>query len=60
VSVRPDHQGKGISGLLTEHGLQMLREANAQGCALVGDPACYSRFGFFPWIKKRRTNLMKD
>jgi len=46
VSVHPDHQRKGIGGLLIEHGLQMLRETDAQGCVLVGDPAYYSRFGF--------------
>lgn len=46
VTVHPDHQRKGIGGVLIKHGLQMLRDKNAEGCALVGDPNYYSRFGF--------------
>ena len=46
VTVHPDHQRKGIGGILIKHGLQMLREFNAEGCALIGDPNYYSRFGF--------------
>ena len=46
VTVHPDHQRKGIGGLLIKQGLQMLRDNQAEGCALIGDPNYYSRFGF--------------
>ena len=46
VSVQPDRQGRGIGTALIKHGLQMLRDRGATGCALIGDPNYYSRFGF--------------
>lgn len=46
VAVHPDHQGKGIGSSLIKKGLRLLRERNADGCALIGDPNYYSRFGF--------------
>jgi putative acetyltransferase len=46
VSVHPDRQRQGIGKLLIEHGLDLLREAGANGCALIGNPAIYSRLGF--------------
>lgn len=46
ISVREDRQRQSIGRLLTETGLQMLKETGAHGCALIGDPHIYSRFGF--------------
>ncbi len=46
VSVLPELQGKGIGRALIEQGLAKLRELDASGCVLVGDPAFYTRFGF--------------
>lgn len=48
VSVRPDRQKAGIGSALMRQGLAMLKARGAQGCALVGDPAYYARFGFVP------------
>lgn len=46
ISVEPQWQHRGIGRALIEKGLAELREIAANGCALVGDPAFYSRFGF--------------
>lgn len=46
ISVLPEYQKQGIGGSLLENGLSMLKEMGGQGCALVGDPNYYSRFGF--------------
>jgi putative acetyltransferase len=46
VAVRPTRQGEGIGSALVEAGLAELRSRGARGCALVGDPAFYGRFGF--------------
>jgi len=46
VAVLPDHQGRGIGSALVDAGLAELRSRGALGCALVGDPGFYERFGF--------------
>lgn len=46
ISVAPDRQGQGIGRLLMDAALAGLRDAGAQGCVLLGDPAFYGRFGF--------------
>jgi putative acetyltransferase len=46
VSVLPDHQRQGISKALINEGLFMLKRIGGQGCALVGPPDFYKRFGF--------------
>ncbi len=46
VSVLPEFQKQGIGSLLVEAGLSQLRAARARGCALVGNPLFYQRFGF--------------
>jgi len=46
VAVSPDHQRRGIGARLIEAGLAQLRDAGAQGCVVLGDPAYYARFGF--------------
>ena len=46
IAVRPDMQRRGIGSALVTRGLTQLRAAGAKGCALVGNPAFYERFGF--------------
>tara|TARA_R110000772_G_scaffold18400_38_gene51998 strand:+ start:8754 stop:9260 length:507 start_codon:yes stop_codon:yes gene_type:complete len=46
VAVEPELQGQHIGSKLIDAGLAMLRERDAAGCVLVGDPAYYRRFGF--------------
>lgn len=46
ISVLPVHQGKGIGSALMHAGLGRLKELGASGCALVGSPGYYRRFGF--------------
>lgn len=46
VSVLPEYQRKGIGIALINEGLEQLRKIGAKGCALVGDPNYYVRFGF--------------
>ena len=46
ISVRPDHQRRGIGSALMHAGLARLQTLGARGCALVGDPHYYQRFGF--------------
>ena len=47
-SIIPDYQRQWIGTLTTlvEEGLGALRDMGAKGCALVGHPAYYPRFGF--------------
>lgn len=45
-SVSPEYQRQGIGTKLLTEGLQILKESNAKGCILVGDPQFYGRFGF--------------
>jgi putative acetyltransferase len=46
VSVTPELHRQGIGSALMRTGLKKLKTLKAQGCALVGDPAYYIRFGF--------------
>jgi putative acetyltransferase len=46
VAVEPSRQKRGIGGALIREGLNQLRASGAQGCALVGHPGYYGRFGF--------------
>jgi putative acetyltransferase len=46
VSVLPEYQKQGIGKSLINKGLSMLKELGGQGCAVVGDPNYYKRFGF--------------
>ena len=46
VSVLPEFQKQGIGKSLINEGLSLLKELGGQGCALVGDPNYYKRFGF--------------
>ncbi|MDR1041961.1 MAG: N-acetyltransferase [Deltaproteobacteria bacterium] len=46
ISVIPEMQRKGIGSKLMTSGLARLKSIGGQGCALVGDPDYYARFGF--------------
>ena len=46
IAVSPEHQKQGIGKSLINKGLSLLKELDGQGCALVGDPTYYKRFGF--------------
>lgn len=46
VSVLPELQRRGIGKALIGEGLARLRAMGARGCALMGDPDYYGRFGF--------------
>ncbi len=46
VSVLPAVQKQGIGRVLIERGLSLLRERNAAGCVLLGEPSFYGQFGF--------------
>jgi putative acetyltransferase len=46
ISVRPEHQGRGVGSSLIREALRILREQGAAGCVLLGEPEYYRRFGF--------------
>ncbi len=46
ISVLPEYQKQGIGQSLINEGLSILKDLGGQGCALVGDPNYYKRFGF--------------
>lgn len=46
VSVLLEYQRKGIGKTLINKGLSLLKDMGAHGCALVGPPEYYIKFGF--------------
>ena len=46
VSVLPEYHRQGIGKALVNEGLSRLKDLGGRGCALVGDPNYYRRFGF--------------
>lgn len=46
LAVRPDRQRSGVGQMLIRSGIELLRERQARGCVVLGDPAYYRRFGF--------------
>jgi putative acetyltransferase len=46
VSVLPEYHRRGIGKSLINKGLDLLKDLEAQGCVLVGDPNYYKKFGF--------------
>ena len=48
ISVSPAYQGQGIGSQLMRAAIKQLKNINASGCVLLGDPAYYHRFGFKP------------
>lgn len=48
ISVSPNQQGRGIGAQLMQAAINELKNKNANGCVLLGDPNYYKRFGFEP------------
>ncbi|MBP2445450.1 GNAT family N-acetyltransferase [Rhizobium leguminosarum] len=46
IAVKPERQRQGIGKALIAKGLELLKEMDASGCALIGNPDIYSRAGF--------------
>ena len=46
VSIDPKFQNKGIGSKLINEGIKLLKEMNAKGCVLLGEPDYYRHFGF--------------
>jgi len=46
ISVLPACQRRGIGKALIHEGVSLLKARGGKGCALVGDPGYYKRFGF--------------
>ena len=46
ISILPARQGQGIGSRLMQQALAELRNMQAAGCVLLGEPAYYARFGF--------------
>jgi putative acetyltransferase len=46
ISVLPEYQKRGIGKSLIHEGLSRVKALGGKGCALVGDPNYYERFGF--------------
>ncbi len=46
LAVLPHLQRQGTGSALVRAGLEAIRAMGAEGCALVGDPAFYTRLGF--------------
>ena len=46
LSVRPEHQKKGVGQALARDGLHRLMSMKAAGCVVYGNPRYYGRFGF--------------
>lgn len=48
ISVLPSNQSNGIGSKLMNAAIQELKNIEAKGCVLLGDPNYYHRFGFKP------------
>jgi len=46
VSVNPEYQNQGVGSQLIRAGLSAIRELDAKGCVILGEPAYYNRFDF--------------
>ncbi|HFK2919522.1 GNAT family N-acetyltransferase [Stenotrophomonas beteli] len=46
ISVLPARQGQGIGAALMRAAIAALRQQDARGCVLLGEPGYYGRFGF--------------
>ena len=46
LAVEPAYQRQGAGSALVNRGLDDLRKNGATGCAVLGDPSFYGRFGF--------------
>lgn len=48
MSVRPDHQNRGLGGDLVRRGLEQARKSGWQAVFVLGHTGFYQRFGFSP------------
>lgn len=46
ISIRADRQKQGVGTAIVHEGLKTLKKQNANGCALIGNPAVYTPMGF--------------
>lgn len=46
ISVAPEYQRRGVGSALMRHALDVLKNIDAAGCVVLGDPGYYSRLGF--------------
>lgn len=46
ISVLPEYQSQGVGHALMLSAITQLKDINASGCVLLGDPGFYSKFGF--------------
>ncbi|MCH7313368.1 bifunctional HD family hydrolase/GNAT family N-acetyltransferase [Acinetobacter sp. ANC 3882] len=46
VSVLPEYQSQGVGSKLIRTGIEALKDLDAVGCVLLGEPEYYDRFGF--------------
>lgn len=60
ISVHPDVQKQGIGSQLIREGFIRLKALGAKGCALIGDPKYYKRFGFENDGKLSYANVPKE
>lgn len=60
ISVHPDVQKQGIGSQLIKEGFTRLKALGAKGCALIGDPKYYKRFGFQNDGKLSYANVPKE
>jgi len=60
MAVLPALQRRGIGSALVQSGLGYLRQSNARGCVVLGDPAFYQRFGFCPCPQLVLANMPPD
>lgn len=49
IAVEPDFKHQGIGSALISSAIDWMKEQDAAGCILVGNPAYYRRFGFRPF-----------
>ncbi len=60
VSVVPTNQNQGVGSALIKEGLSLLEKDGAMGCALLGEPDYYRRFGFESETGLRLKNVPQE
>jgi len=60
LSVSPIYQKQGVGSALMCDGLKQIKLLGAAGCALVGDPTYYKRFGFAHSIKLTHEGIPQE
>ena len=60
ISVLPEYQRQGIGTALMNEGIRRLEGMGAKGCALVGEPGYYERFGFGNFAQLRHEGVPQE